>query len=206
MMYERSIWRRETLLFAVCLLLAALFYNVSAGAAEPGLGLSLEWPNDKNNSIAGPLRIVALLTVLALLPAIVIAMTSFTRTIIVLSMLRHAFGMQDTPPNIVLLSVALFLTLFTMAPAMEEINTNSLQPFSQQKVDLPTAINNGIAPLRNFMVRQTREKDLALMLEYISTTHIHGFSHFIFLVCAGFSFSSMKQRVVDESNIHSHVT
>lgn len=116
-------------------------------------------------SIANPLKIVLLLTVLALLPAAVIAMTSFTRTIIVLSMLRHAFGMQDTPPNMVLLSVALFLTLFTMSPALQQINANSLQPLMAEKIDLQTAISQGVRPLREFMVRQTREKDLALMIE-----------------------------------------
>jgi flagellar biosynthesis protein FliP len=108
---------------------------------------------------------VLLLTLLAVLPAIVIAMTSFTRTIIVLSMLRHAFGMQDTPPNMVLLSMALFLTLFTMAPAIQQINETSLQPLIENKIDVQTALTQGTEPLRGFMVRQTREKDLALILD-----------------------------------------
>jgi flagellar biosynthetic protein FliP len=106
-----------------------------------------------------------MLTALAVLPAVVIAMTSFTRTIIVLSMLRHAFGMQDTPPNMVLLSMALFLTLFTMAPAIQQINSASLQPLMAEKIDIATAVASGVQPLRDFMVRQTREKDLGLMLE-----------------------------------------
>jgi flagellar biosynthesis protein FliP len=116
-------------------------------------------------AIAEPLKIVLLLTVLALLPAIVIAMTSFTRTIIVLSMLRHAFGMQDTPPNMVLLSMALFLTLFTMAPALQQINATSYRPLVENKIDLETAVTAGVQPLREFMVRQTREQDLALILQ-----------------------------------------
>jgi flagellar biosynthetic protein FliP len=145
-----------------------MFAGVAAAvaAADPQLGLSIELPKGSSGTaLAGPLRIVLLLTVLALVPAIVIAMTSFTRTIIVLSMLRHAFGMQDTPPNMVLLSMALFLALFTMAPAMQQINENSVQPLLAEKIDATTAITRGIAPLREFMVRQTREKDLALMLE-----------------------------------------
>jgi len=146
------------------LLLLSVLYCAGATAAESTLGLPIDWSSRKD-TLADPLRIIALLTVLAVLPAIVIAMTSFTRTIIVLSMLRHAFGMQDTPPNTVLLSMALFLTLFTMAPALEEINARSLQPLAAQQVDLQTAINNGVEPLRNFMVRQTREKDLALILD-----------------------------------------
>lgn len=144
-----------------------------------GLTLELTQPG----AIAEPLKIVLMLTVLALLPAIVIAMTSFTRTIIVLSMLRHAFGMQDTPPNMVLLSMALFLTLFTMGPVLQQINTTSYQPLVENKIDLQTAVTTGVQPLREFMVRQTREKDLALILqiarapqpdsvEDVSTLHI----------------------------------
>jgi flagellar biosynthetic protein FliP len=115
--------------------------------------------------VAPALQIVLLLTVLALLPAIVVAMTSFTRTIIVLSMLRHAFGMQDTPPNMVLTSLALFLTLFTMAPVLSEINTRSVQPLMANTVSLEQAVHEGVEPLRRFMIRQTREKDLALMFD-----------------------------------------
>jgi flagellar biosynthetic protein FliP len=147
-------------------LLFALVVAAPAGAAEaPVLSLDLAG----GASLAQPLRIVLLLTVLALLPALVIATTSFTRTIIVLSMLRHAFGMQDTPPNMVLLSMALFLTLFTMAPAIQEINDTSLQPLLQEKIDLQAAVEHGVAPLRAFMVRQTREKDLALILQVART-------------------------------------
>lgn len=134
-------------------------------AADPDPGALTLQLDSGTGSLANPLKIVLLLTVLALLPAVVIAMTSFTRTIIVLSMLRHAFGMQDTPPNMVLLSVALFLTLFTMSPALQQINANSLQPLMAEKIDLQVAVNEGVRPLREFMVRQTREKDLALMIE-----------------------------------------
>jgi flagellar biosynthetic protein FliP len=133
-------------------------------ASDAPLSLTLD-VSKGGGGLAGPLKIVALMTILALLPAVVIAMTSFTRTIIVLSMLRHAFGMQDTPPNMVLLSMALFLTVFTMSPALEQINRDSLQPLMQEKIDAGVAVTRGVQPLRDFMVRQTREKDLALMIE-----------------------------------------
>jgi flagellar biosynthesis protein FliP len=152
--------RRFLCVFA---LLTLVCFAAPVHAADAPLTLQLS--GGSGSALAQPLRIVLLLTVLALLPAIVIAMTSFTRTIIVLSMLRHAFGMQDTPPNMVLLSVALFLTLFTMAPALQQINDTSLQPLLQEKIDMQTAVTQGVAPLREFMVRQTREKDLALILE-----------------------------------------
>ncbi len=116
-------------------------------------------------TLAAALRIIVLLTLLAVLPAIVIAMTSFTRTIIVLSMLRHAFGMQDTPPNMVLISMALFLTLFTMSPALEQVYTQSIKPLMEDKLTAEAAIEQGVAPLREFMVRQTREADLQLVLD-----------------------------------------
>jgi flagellar biosynthetic protein FliP len=166
----------------VGVLTSLLSQAVHAQAApSPNLGLTLELT--KPGAIAEPLKIVLMLTVLALLPAIVIAMTSFTRTIIVLSMLRHAFGMQDTPPNMVLLSMALFLTLFTMAPVLQQINATSYRPLAENRIDLETAVTTGVQPLREFMVRQTREKDLALILqiarapqpdsvEDVSTLHI----------------------------------
>jgi flagellar biosynthetic protein FliP len=142
-----------------------LAWSAAALPTDPGsLKISIE-PGGSGAQISDALRIVLLLTVLALLPAIVISMTSFTRTIIVLSMLRHAFGMQDTPPNPVLISMALFLTLFTMAPAMEEINAKSIQPLTRNELTLQEAVFAGVTPLRDFMVHQTREKDLELMLE-----------------------------------------
>jgi flagellar biosynthetic protein FliP len=142
-----------------------LLPGVLLAAAEPNPGFSIDFTGSGGASLAQPLRIILMLTALSVLPAVVIAMTSFTRTIIVLSMLRHAFGMQDTPPNMVLMSLALFLTLFTMAPAIERINENSIQPLLDQNTDFQTAVTNAVDPLREFMVRQTREKDLALMLE-----------------------------------------
>jgi flagellar biosynthetic protein FliP len=143
----------------------ALVPVVAWAAEAPASGFAIEMTNPSGASLAQPLRIILLLTAMSVLPAVVIAMTSFTRTIIVLSMLRHAFGMQDTPPNMVLLSMALFLTLFTMAPAIEQINERSVQPLLAETMDLRSAVTNAVDPLRAFMVRQTREKDLALMLE-----------------------------------------
>lgn len=154
-----DVWAQRRWMF-VCALM--LLPGIS-GAAEPGFAIELT--NPTGAPLAQPLRIILLLTALSVLPAVVIAMTSFTRTIIVLSMLRHAFGMQDTPPNMVLLSMALFLTLFTMAPQLERINETSIQPLLDQNMDVSTAVGNAVDPLREFMVRQTREKDLALMLE-----------------------------------------
>lgn len=136
-----------------------------ASPTDGGFAIRLERADGAVTPIATALQIVLLLTALAVLPAIVIAMTSFTRTIIVLSMLRQAFGMQDTPPNMVLLSMALFLTLFTMAPAFTAAYQEGIKPFAEDQLSVEDAVTRTVAPLRAFMIRQTRESDLQLMLE-----------------------------------------
>lgn len=110
-------------------------------------------------------RIVIGLTIMALLPALLMSVTAFLRIIIVLSMLRHAVGMQETPPNTVLIGLALFLTVITMSPVLQQLNQDALQPFMAGRLNLDDAYDKGIRPLRAFMVRQTREQDLALMVE-----------------------------------------
>jgi flagellar biosynthetic protein FliP len=110
-------------------------------------------------------RIIIGLTVLAILPALLVCATAFLRIIIVLSMLRHAIGMPETPPNTVLIGLALFLTLFTMSPALQQLNEQAIQPFMAGKLDVVEVYDKGSAPLREFMVRQTREQDLALMVD-----------------------------------------
>lgn len=115
--------------------------------------------------VSSALRIFLLLTALSVLPAALICMTSFVRIVVVLSMLRHALGLQDTPPNVVLVSLALFLTLFSMAPTLNQVNDRALSPYAAGRATLLDAVREGKAPLKEFMVRQTRESDLMLMLE-----------------------------------------
>lgn len=111
------------------------------------------------------LRVVLGLTVLAVLPAMLVCLSSFLRIIVVLSMLRHAIGMNETPPNTVLIGLALFLTLFTMSPVLQKVNQDAFEPFMAGKLSMEDGYRKGVAPLREFMVRQTREADLALMVE-----------------------------------------
>ncbi len=105
-------------------------------------------------------RIALILSLMALLPALMISMTSFVRIIVVLSMIRHAFGMPETPPNQVLVSLALFLTAFTMAPTLETVNAQALQPFLAGRLNVSQAAETGTAPLRTFMLRQVRDQDI----------------------------------------------
>lgn len=130
------------------------------------MGFGLEFAGAGGaQEVSGTLRIVLALTALSLIPAVLVAMTAFTRIIIVLSMLRHALGMQETPPNMVLISLALFLTIFTMLPVINDVNDKALAPYLAEKVAMGEAASQAVAPLREFMVRQTRESDLALMVD-----------------------------------------
>ena len=110
------------------------------------------------------LQILLFLTVLSLAPALIIMVTSFTRLVVVFSFLRHALGTQQMPPNQVLIALALFLTFFIMAPVWQEIQQTAVQPYIDQKVAGPEAFKRGVEPLRAFMLKQTREKDLALFV------------------------------------------
>lgn len=119
----------------------------------------------KPEELSSAMRIMIILTVLSLVPALVIATTAFLRVVVVLSMLRHAMGMQDTPPNAALITIALFLSLFTMQPVLNTIDQQAWQPWQKKQLNGEAAVRAGLAPLREFMVRQTRENDLALMVE-----------------------------------------
>ncbi|WP_081668680.1 flagellar type III secretion system pore protein FliP [Sphingomonas phyllosphaerae] len=107
------------------------------------------------------MRTTIMLTMLAILPAVLISMSSFVRIVITLSMVRHAFGMPETPPNPVLVSLALFLTAFSMTPTLTALNDRAVQPFLARQIDLRDAYVRGSAPLRDFMLAQTRDSDIA---------------------------------------------
>ncbi|WP_243141172.1 flagellar type III secretion system pore protein FliP [Alkaliphilus pronyensis] len=130
----------------------------------PRIGLSVE-EAETPQQVTTSLQILFLLTILSLAPAILIMMTGFTRIIIVLSFLRNAIATQQTPPTQVLIGLALFLTFFIMSPIAVEINETAVQPYLAEEISDAEAIENAMKPLREFMFRQTREKDLALFME-----------------------------------------
>ncbi len=127
--------------------------------------LPAEWTGDQPEQIVLTLRILLGLAVLSLAPALLMTLTSFTRIIIILSFLRSALGTQQTPPNAVLVGLALFLTFFIMHPVLESINHDAVQPYLQGDLGYRAALERGAQPLRRFMLKQTREKDLALFYE-----------------------------------------
>ena len=119
---------------------------------------------DEPGKVSSALQILFLLTILTLAPSILIMTTSFARIIIVLSFLRQAMGTQQTPPTQVLIGLGLFLTLFVMGPTWSEINQNALQPYLNEEISQMDALKLAEAPLKNFMLAQTREKDLSLFV------------------------------------------
>lgn len=156
---------RTLLLLAFGLALASGTAQAAPDVVLPGVPISLGQGGSDAGQVSTALRILLGLTVLSLAPAILISVTSFMRIIVVLSMLRQALGMQNTPPNSVMMSLALFLTFFTMTPVINEVNHNAFEPFMQGKLAPAPAFDKAMHPLRDFMVRQTREQDLQLMVE-----------------------------------------
>ena len=111
------------------------------------------------------IKIFLLLTALSLAPAFILLMTSFTRIVIVLSLVRTALSIHQTPPNQVIIGMALFLTFFVMAPTWQQVNSEAIQPYMTGKINYEVAIEKGLKPIRDFMFRQTDEKELALMIQ-----------------------------------------
>jgi flagellar biosynthetic protein FliP len=120
------------------------------------------------------LQTLLLMTSLSFLPAALMMMTGFTRIIIVLSLLRQALGTQTAPPNQVMIGLALFLTLFVMGPVFDKIYADAYQPFSENKITMQQALDKGAAPLKSFMIKQTREADLALYVKLSNGPALQG--------------------------------
>jgi flagellar biosynthetic protein FliP len=148
---------------------AVLFAPQSSAAAEPEITapfITIDMDETKDpGKMAVVMQIFLLMTILSLAPAILIMLTSFTRIVIVLSLLRRALGTMQAPPNQVLIGLALFLTFFIMTPVWHNINQNALQPYLDDQIGQQQAFQNAAEPLRKFMFKQTREKDLALFVE-----------------------------------------
>lgn len=152
--------------FAPLLVLLGVLLAAPASFAQityPSVNLGFK-TTDNPNEVVGAIRLIIMLTVLTLAPAILIMMTGFTRIIIVLSFLRQALGVQQMPPNQLLVGMALFLTFFVMGPAFTEINESALKPYMNGQMKQDEAIEKGLAPLRRFMFNQTRDSDLALFV------------------------------------------
>ncbi|CAM3891361.1 flagellar type III secretion system pore protein FliP [Cohnella lubricantis] len=155
---------KKRLLASFIGLQALLLAAGGAAYAEPIVGVTIGDGSDPVN--ASSLSILLLITVLSLAPAILVLMTSFTRIVIVLGFVRTSLGTQQMPPNQVLIGLALFLTLFVMSPTLSQVNEQALQPYLKGQLTETQALSKAEVPMKEFMYKHTREKDLLLFMKY----------------------------------------
>ena len=142
----------------------SLAHTVEADdAVSDALNMTINMGNlDEPKQVAGIVKVLLVMTSFTFLPGLLMVMTSFTRIIIVLSFVRKAISSQQMPPNQILIGLAILITFFVMAPVFSQINKEAIQPFMQEEIDQGEAFERGIGPLKTFMAKQTREKDIAL--------------------------------------------
>lgn len=157
------------IMWAIMVGAMAILLMPSSGSAASGPSVSIDFGANGPQQTAVVIQILILLTVLSLAPALFIMVTSFTRIVIVLSFLRQALGTPTVPPNQVLLALALFLTMFIMAPVGQAVYSNAMQPLIAEQISYEDAWKRGIEPVRTFMLHQVRDKDLEL---FITLSHI----------------------------------
>jgi flagellar biosynthetic protein FliP len=162
--------RKKTLLLAAGMI--ALPLAVAAAPAIPAFTTSAAPGGGTAYSL--PVQTLLLMTALTFIPAALLMMTSFTRIIIVLSLLRQALGTQTAPPNQVMVGLALFLTLFVMGPTFDRIYTEAYVPLQENRIQMGEAMDKGAAPLKAFMLKQTRQSDLALFVKISRTPALQG--------------------------------
>ena len=162
---------RSRVAFFAGLLLLLLFWvvpewAVAADISLPGVTFSSGGVAGKADpeQVGVGLQILALLTLLSLVPSLLIMVTSFTRVVVVMSFVRQAMGLQGQPPNQVLIALSLFVTFFIMGPVFDRVHEEALRPYLDKRISEEQALERALVPIRGFMVRQTREKDLALFL------------------------------------------
>lgn len=158
-------WLMVSIVCGIVAIFSCMGIVEAAGESSVPLKLTMSIDNiGKPKEIAGTLKIVLFLTALSLLPGLLLTMTSFTRIIIVLSFVRKALSFQTLPPNQILIGISLFLTVFVMAPVWKQVNTDALQPYLKEEITQNEAILRGLVPFQKFMLKQTREKDIALFI------------------------------------------
>jgi flagellar biosynthetic protein FliP len=153
---------RSLILFSL-VIIVFLFSETPVHAAGID-AINVTTNNQGGQTYSVTIQILALMTLLTLLPALLLTMTSFTRIVIVLSLLRQALGTGQAPSNQVLLGLSLFLTIFIMMPVFERVNSEAVQPYLEEKIDAGTAIIKASEPFKQFMLKQTRETDLELFI------------------------------------------
>ncbi|OPY12737.1 MAG: Flagellar biosynthetic protein FliP precursor [Syntrophus sp. PtaU1.Bin005] len=170
MKYYRTSADWKTLLvkaFPLALLFVLGLTNLSWGEplSLPNISLSIGGKADQPDKVATVIQLLFLLTVLSLAPAILLMLTSFTRIVVVLSLLRQAIGSQQMPSNQIIIGLSLFLTFFVMSPVWQNISTQAIKPYYDEEISGDQAVEKAIVPIKAFMLKQTREKDIALFVK-----------------------------------------
>jgi flagellar biosynthetic protein FliP len=166
--------RKKTLLLAAGMIALPLAAATAATAAPAIPAFTTSAAPGGGTAYSLPVQTLLLMTALTFIPAALLMMTSFTRIIIVLSLLRQALGTQTAPPNQVMVGLALFLTLFVMGPTFDRIYTEAYVPLQENRIQMGEAMDKGAAPLKAFMLKQTRQADLALFVKISRTPALQG--------------------------------
>lgn len=155
---------RFPLIFLMVLAAVSLGSTAFAQGTVPSVSFELNGSNNPRE-LSNSIELLVLFTVLTLLPSVLIMMTSFTRVVVILSFLKNAMGTQQTIPSQVMIGLALFITFFIMSPVGKEVYQEALQPYYENEIGQAEAIEKGMKPIREFMMRQTREKDITLFMD-----------------------------------------
>jgi flagellar biosynthesis protein FliP len=160
--------KSKRIVFIALAILVGLLISSCSGNPQlqaPGITLQVDPSSGQSEQVSSGVELLVLLTILSVAPSILILATSFTRIVIVLSMVRSAIGTPTIPPNQVVLGLSLLLTFFIMTPVYNKVDQEAIQPYLKNEITQETALNRAVEPLREFMFKQTRQKDIALFLE-----------------------------------------
>ncbi|MFC1770777.1 flagellar type III secretion system pore protein FliP [Candidatus Margulisiibacteriota bacterium] len=181
--------KKPLIIFAI---LVYILMPVAVFAQVPGINIDAE-SFLKPESFSNSINLLLSLSSISLVPFFLVSTTSFLRTVIVLSMLRTSIGTQQSPPNIVIISLSLFLTLFVMTPTWQKVNEVAVAPYRDGKITQKEAMEMGIKPFKEFMIKITRDKDLALFLEFSNLKKVDNYENIpIFVLIPAFVVSELK--------------
>ncbi|MBP3889199.1 MAG: flagellar type III secretion system pore protein FliP [Cellulosilyticum sp.] len=168
---SRAIQRNIIMIFLICIcFLIGIKVQASTVDSIQLPGMTIQMADETTPSdVSGSLQMIFIITIIALAPSILIIMTSFLRIIITLHFVRSAMGTQTMPPNQILVGIALFLTFFVMSPVISQIKTNALEPYEQGIMSEEVALEEGLLPIKDFMLRQTRDEDIKLFMDISDT-------------------------------------
>lgn len=160
--------KKKLVIIALLIMLFSMF-SITVSAADPIPNVNIQVGDSGGKPSTSSLSLLIMITVLSVAPAILVLMTSFTRIVVVLGFVRSSLGTQQTPPNQVLVGLALFLTLFIMSPTLSAVNDVALQPYLKGQITQTQALEKAAVPMKKFMYSHTRNKDLQLFMSYTKT-------------------------------------